>query len=53
MISSEFGRVAYGLKRSVQNRKFPGSNPVRCSPGLWDQHFYEAPGDLWVEINKT
>ena len=53
MISSELGRVAYGLKCSVQNRKFPCSTLLDARLGFGTQHFYEAPGDLWVEINKT
>ena len=37
-----------GLRRYIQNRKVPSSNPTSCSAGLWDQPRYEAPGELQV-----
>ena len=39
------------LRRYIQNREVPGSNPTRCSVGLWDPTLLQGRLTLTVMIN--
>ena len=47
----ECGVVFYDVV--IRSGRFPVQTPVGAQPGIGTQSYYEAPGDLPVEIVQT